>query len=64
MGFTRAGWGLYLAALAIWRGLAAQSAIGLPGPRGVSADTLTLLQEAADQAALRASQSKEFAGPR
>ena len=63
-GFHPSGLGLYLAALAIWRGLSAQSAIGLPGPRGVSADTLTLLQEAADQAALKASQSKEFAGPR
>ena len=32
----------------IWRGLSAQSAIGLPGPRGVPAATLKLLQEVAD----------------
>jgi hypothetical protein len=63
-GFHPSGLGSYLAALAIWRGLSAQSAIGLPGPRGVSAETLRLLQEAADEAAVRASPSKEFAGLR
>ena len=41
--------GSYLAALTIWRGLSTQSAIGLPGPRGVPAATLKLLQEVADQ---------------
>jgi hypothetical protein len=63
-GFHPSGLGSYLAALAIWRVLSAQSAVGLPGPRGVSADTLRLLQEAADLAVVRASPSKEFAGPR
>ncbi len=37
-GFHPSGLGSYLAALTIWRGLAAQSAIGLPGPPGVVRD--------------------------
>ena len=47
-GFHPSGLGSYLAALTIWRGLSGQSAIGLPGPRGVPAATLKLLQEVAD----------------
>jgi hypothetical protein len=47
--------GSYLAALTIWRGLAAESAIGLPGPRGVPAATLKMLQEVADEAIVTAS---------
>ena len=47
-GFHPSALGSYLAALTIWRGLSGQSAIGLPGPRGVPADMLKLLQEAAD----------------
>ena len=47
-GFHPSELGSYLAALVIWRGLSSQSAIGLPGPRGVSEKTLKLLQEAAD----------------
>ena len=54
-GFHPSGLGSYLAALTIWRGLSAQSAIGLPGPRGVPADILKLLQEAADHAIVRPS---------
>ena len=46
-GFHPSGLGSYLAALAIWRGLSSQSAIGLPGPGGVPAATLNLLQEVA-----------------
>ena len=47
-GFHPSGLGSYLAALTIWRGLSGQLAIGLPGPRGVPAATLKLLQEVAD----------------
>ncbi len=47
-GFHPSGLGSYLAALTIWRGLSAQSAIGLPGPPGVPSPTLKLLQEVAD----------------
>ena len=63
-GFHPSGLGSYLAALTIWRGLAAESAIGLPGPPGVSATTLRLLQEAADHTAVRGARAQEFAGPR
>ena len=63
-GFHPSGLGSYLAALTIWRGLAAESAIGLPGPPGVSAKTLMLLQEAADHTVVRGSRAQEFAGPR
>ena len=48
-GFHPSGLGSYLAALTIWRGLSTQSAVGLPGPPGVPAATLKLLQEVADQ---------------
>ena len=51
-GFHPSGLGSYLAALAIWRGLSSQSAIGLPGPGGVPAATLKLLQEVADHTIL------------
>ena len=61
--FTRASSARHLAAVTIWRGLAAESAIGLPGPPGVSAKTLRLLQEAADHTAVRGSRAQEFAGP-
>ena len=53
-GFHPSGLGSYLAALAIWRGLSGESVVGLPGPRGVSASTLGLLQESADRTAVRA----------
>jgi hypothetical protein len=54
-GFHPSGLGSYLAALTIWTGLTAESAIGLPGPGRVPADTLKLLQEAADHTVVRAS---------
>ena len=54
-GFHPSEMGSYLAALTIWRGLSAESANGLPGPRGVPAATLKLLQNAADHAILRSS---------
>ena len=64
-GFHPSGLGSYLAALAIWRGLSGDSAIGLPGPEGIGAGTIGLLQEAADQiGAVKALSSKEFAGLR
>jgi hypothetical protein len=65
-GFHPSGLGSYVAALAIWRALSpGRSAVGLPGPPGVGADTLRLLQESADKvAALTASRSKEPAAPR
>jgi hypothetical protein len=63
-GFHPSELGSYLAALAIWRGLSEESVVGLPGPRGVSASRLGLLQESADQTVVRAAPSKEFAGPR
>jgi hypothetical protein len=63
-GFHPSPLGSYLAALAIWRGLSEQSTIGLPGPRGVAADTLRLLQESAERAAVRASPAKGFGGLR
>jgi len=64
-GFHPSLLGSYLAALAIWRGLSTEPALGLPGPRGVSADTLRLMQESADHvAAVKASPSREFAAPR
>jgi hypothetical protein len=52
-GFHPSVMGSYLAALTIWRGLSAESLIGLPGPPGVPADLLKLLQEAADQAIVK-----------
>jgi hypothetical protein len=54
-GFHPSALGTYLAALTIWRGLGGESAIGLPGPRGVPADTLKLLQEVADRTIVTAS---------
>lgn len=64
-GFHPSLMGSYLAALAVWRGLSAQPVLGLPGPRGIAADTLTLLQESVDRVAtVTASPSREFAGPR
>ena len=64
-GFHPSGLGSYLAALAIWRGLSRESVVGLPGPSGVSAGTLRLLQESADRAVtVSASPPKEFAALR
>jgi hypothetical protein len=64
-GFHPSRMGSYLAALAIWRGLSAQPALGLPGPRDVAADTLRLLQESVDRVAtVKASPAKESAVPR
>ena len=64
-GFHPSRMGSYLAALAIWRGLSAQPALGLPGPRDVAADTLRLLQESVDHVStFKASLAKESAVPR
>ena len=64
-GFHPSPLGSYVAALTVWRGLSAQPALGLPGPRDVAADTLRLLQESVDHVAtVNASPSKESAVPR
>ena len=64
-GFHPSPMGSYLAALAIWRGLSAQPVLGLPGPRDIATGTLRLLQESEDRVAMvKASPSREFAGPR
>jgi hypothetical protein len=64
-GFHPSPLGSYVAALAVWRGLSAQSTLGLPGPRDVAADTLRLVQESVDQVAtVNASPSKGSAVPR
>ena len=64
-GFHPSPLGSYLAALAVWRGLSAQPALGLPGPRDVAADKLRLLQESVDYVAtVNTSPSKESDVPR
>jgi hypothetical protein len=63
-GFHPSELGSYLAALAVWRALSAETALGLPGPRGEAADTLRLLQEAADRAVVRVSPPRGSAVPR
>ncbi len=64
-GFHPSPLGSYVAALTVWRGLSAQPALGLPGPRDVAADKLRLLQESVDHVAtVNASPSKESAVPR
>jgi hypothetical protein len=64
-GFHPSPLGSYVAALTVWRGLSAQPALGLPGPRDVAADTLRLLQESVDHVfTVNASPSKESAVPR
>ena len=63
-GFHPSPLGSYLAALTIWRCLSDASVVGLPGPEGVNASTVRLLQEAADDAALSASRPKGSVVPR